>query len=126
MNRITIILVAAVSVVAGCSRPGIKGDEVIKTENRPIFDFSKVVATGDYQIKWSSGKPALNISTDQNLLPLIKAVVSDNTLQIDSKEDLRPAKSIAIILSIASLADVQLTGHNRFKASQLGHHCVST
>lgn len=122
MNRIMIILVAAVTVVAGCSRPVIKGDGVIKTEDRSISDFSKVVVAGGYQIKWSSGKPALNISTDQNLLPLIKTVVSGNTLQIDSKEDLRPTKNIAIILSSASLADVQLTGHNRFKASQLSGH----
>jgi hypothetical protein len=122
MNRITIILIAAVTVVAGCSRPGIKGDGVIKTEDRSISDFSKVVVTGGYQIKWSSGKARLNISTDQNLLPLVKTVVSGNTLKIDSKEDLAPTKSITIILSSASLADVQLTGGNSFKASQLSGH----
>jgi hypothetical protein len=122
MNRITIILIAAVTVVAGCSRPGIKGDGVIKTEDRSISDFSKVVVTGGYQIKWSSGKARLNISTDQNLLPLVKTVVSGNTLKIDSKEDLAPTKSITIILSSASLADVQLTGGNSFKANQLSGH----
>jgi hypothetical protein len=119
MNRTTIILIAAIAVVAGCSQPGIKGDGVVKAEDRPVSDFSKIVVTGGYQIKWSSGKAALNISTDENLLPLIKTVVNGNGLQIDSKEDLAPTKGITIILSSASLAGAQLTGGNSFKASQI-------
>jgi len=115
----TIVLIAAVTVVAGCSRSGIKGDGVIKTEDRLISDFSRVVVAGGYKIKWSSGKPALNISTDQNLLPLIKTAVSGNTLQIDSKEDLAPTKSITINLFSTSLADMQLSGGHSFRASQV-------
>jgi hypothetical protein len=115
----TIILIAAVTVVAGCSHAGIKGDGVIKTEDRLISDFSKVVVAGGYKIKWSSGKPALNISTDQNLLPLIKTAVNGNTLQIGSKEDLAPTKSITINLFSTSLAEMQLSGGNSFKASQV-------
>src|SRR4029453_7924326 len=122
MNRITMLLVAAATLAAGCSRPGIKGDGMIKTEDRRIADFSKVVVAGGYQIKWSTGKPTLNISTDQNLLPLIKTVVSGNTLEIGSKENLAPSKSITVILSSASLAEVQLTGGNSFKASPVSGH----
>jgi len=106
-------------MVAGCSRPGIQGDGVITTEDRPISEFSKLVVTGGYEIEWSSGKPALTISSDQNLLPLVETVVSGNTLQIDSKEELVPTKGIKIILSSATLADVQLTGGISFKASQI-------
>lgn len=119
MNRIIIILIAAVAIFTGCSRSGIKGDGVVKTENRSISDFSKVVVTGAYEIKWSSGKPALNISTDQNLLPLVKTVVNGDTLRIESKQDLAPTKGITIVLSSAALAGVQLTGANSFKGSQI-------
>jgi hypothetical protein len=122
MNRITIILVAAVTVVAGCSRPGIKGDGVIKAEDRPVADFSRVVVTGGYEIKWSGGKPALNISTDQNLLPLVETIVSGDTLQIESKENLAPTKRITIVLYSSSLAEVQLTGGNSFRAGQITGH----
>jgi hypothetical protein len=122
MSRITIILIAAVTVVAGCSHPGIKGDGVIKTEDRSISGFSKVVVAGGYKIKWSSGKPVLNISTDENLLPFIKTVVCGDTLQIDSKEDLAPTKSITIILCGASLAEMQLSGGSSFKASRISGH----
>jgi hypothetical protein len=117
MSKIKIILVAAVIVVAGCSQPGIRGDGEIKTEDRPISDFSKVVVKGGYEIKWSSGKAALKLSADENLLPLIKTVVSGHTLWIDSKEQLAPSKTITIILCSASLADMQLSGGKSCKAS---------
>jgi len=122
MNRTTISLFAAVALLAGCSRPGIKGDGVLKTENRPLSDFSVLEVTGAYQMKWTSGKPALSISTDQNLLPLIKTSVTGNTLQIESEQTLAPTKGITINLSSASLADVRLTGAISFTASKLSGH----
>ena len=125
MNKIPIIVIAAVAIVAGCSRPGIHGDGAITTEDRPISEISKLVVTGGYEIEWSSGKPALTISTDKNLLPLVETVTSGNTLQIDSKGELLPTKSIKIILSSATLADVQLTGGISFKASRISGHDLS-
>ena len=122
MNRISISLIVAFAAIAGCSRPGIKGDGAIKTEDRSISDFSALAVSGGYQIKWSSGKPALTISTDQNLLPLIKTVVTGNTLQIDSEQNLVPTKGITIILTSASLADVNLTGAISLAARQLAGH----
>ncbi len=122
MNRITILLVASVAVLAGCSRPGIKGDGVLKTENRPISEFSALEVTGAYKIKWTSGKPALSISSDQNLLPLIKTSVTGSTLQIESEQTLAPTKGITINLSSASLADVRLNGAIGLTASKLSGH----
>jgi hypothetical protein len=97
MNRSTILLfAAAVAVIAGCSPP----DGSITTTNLPIADFSALEVAGAYQIQWSSGKPALSISTDQNLLPLITTSMSDGSLHIDCKENLRPTKGITIIVSV--------------------------
>jgi len=122
MNRITILLVGAIAVMAGCSLPGTKGDGTVKTVNRPISDFSALEVSGAYQIRWSSGKPALTISTDQNLLPLITTSVSGNTLRIDSKENLRPTKGITIDVSSAALMDVQFNGAVTLTASNLAGH----
>jgi hypothetical protein len=119
MDRKTILLVAGVVVIAGCSRLGINGDGMITTTNRPIADFSALEVSGAYQIQWSSGKPALTISTDQNLLPLITTTVSGDSLHIDSKENLRPTKGIKIIISSASLTIVQLNGAVSVTASNL-------
>src|SRR5258707_5086538 len=45
MHKLPISLIAAVALLTGCSRPGIKGDGVLKTENRPIADFSTLEVT---------------------------------------------------------------------------------
>jgi len=119
MHRLSIFLIAGAALLAGCSRPGIKGDGVLNTENRPISEFSVLEVTGAYKIEWTKGKPALSISTDQNLLPLIKTSVTGNTLQIESEQTLAPTKGITINLSSASLADVRLTGAISMKASKL-------
>lgn len=118
MNKITILLFGAITVITGCS-PGIKGDGTMTTTNRPVADFSALQANGAYQITWSSGKPGLTISTDQNLLPLITTSVTDGTLHIDRTESLRPTKGITIIISSASLKDVQLNGAMSLTASNL-------
>ena len=119
MNRLTILLVAAIAGIAGCSPSGIKGDGVVRTTNPPIADFSVMKANGAYQIKWSSGKPAITISTDQNLLPLITASVTGDTLHIDRKENLRPTKGITINVSSASLKEVRLNGAVSLTASKV-------
>jgi hypothetical protein len=123
---ITIILVglaiALSAVFAGFvwwSPLGIRGDGVVKTEDREVSEFSKIVVAGGYDIKWTRGKPALTISTDENLLPHITTGVSGSTLQISSTENLRPTGGTAITISSESLADVELTGANTFTGSQL-------
>ncbi len=119
VNRIPIALLAALVIVAGCSRPGIKGDGVIKTEIRPVGDFSKLTVAGGYEIHWSRGKPALSIAVDQNLLGRIKTVVSGDTLRIESVEKVDPSRRIMLILSSGFLTEIQIAGEIIFKASQL-------
>jgi hypothetical protein len=119
MKRITILTIAAAGLIAGCSPPGIKGDGVIKTSTPQVSDFSALEVSGAYQIKWSSGKPALTISTDENLLPLITTSITGNTLEIACKENLRPTKGITINISSASLTDVRLDGAVSLTASKL-------
>jgi hypothetical protein len=119
MKRFLIFLAAAVLILNGCSNVSLTGDGVIKTETRPISEFSKLAVTGGYDVEWTAGKPALTVSADENLLPLVKTVVSGGTLTIDSKENFSTAKNIKVVLSSPSLADVELTGGNDFNASRL-------
>jgi uncharacterized protein YjbI with pentapeptide repeats len=123
MKRIITLLLAtvALTLVTSCFPSGIRGDGVIKTEDRTITDFSKVNVTGAYDVTWTNGKPALTISTDQNLLPLIETVVDGDTLRIESKQNqsLSPTKGIKIVISSAGLAGVNLTGANNFKGTQI-------
>jgi hypothetical protein len=116
---IPIFFVALGMVTAGCFRPGVKGDGVVKAEDRTISDFTKVMVAGAYEVQWTNGKAALNISADENILPLIKTVVTGGTLEIESSESISPSRAITITLSSAALTGVELTGGNSFKASQV-------
>jgi len=119
MDKITFILIAASLAVSGCARHGIKGDGTIVTENRTVSEYSAITAMGGCQIKWTSGKPALAITTDSNLLSHVKTEVVGHTLKILSPGILRPTQRITVVLSSASLSDVRLTGGMSFTAAPL-------
>jgi len=119
MNKVTFLLIAAGLALVGCSQRGIKGDGKITTENRTVSEYSAITAMGGCQIKWTSGKPALAVTADSNLLSHIKTEVSGHTLKILSPGILRPTRRITVVLSSASLADVRLTGGMSFTASPL-------
>jgi hypothetical protein len=119
MNQITIFFLGAIALMAGCTRPGIQGNGAVTTTNSSIAHFSKLKADGAYQIQWSSGEPSISISTDENLLPFITTSVTNDTLHIDQKENLKPTKGIRINISSASLSDVQLNGAVSLAASNL-------
>jgi hypothetical protein len=114
-----LLLILAITGIVTWYLEGIHGDGIIRTEDRVVPEFSKVTISGAYKIQWSHGSPALSITTDQNLLPHITTTVSDGTLRIGSKKNLHPTRDATITITSDSLADVQLTGANTFKASQL-------
>jgi hypothetical protein len=119
MRRDLIFVLIAMGLTAGCSNPAIRGDGAIKTEARPVSEFSRIVVAGGYQVTWLNGPAGLSITTDQNLLPLITTVVSGDTLRIESKESLAPTKGTAIKLSSRSLGEIQLVGAVNFAATSL-------
>jgi hypothetical protein len=119
MKRRSVFSLAALLAIAGCFRGGIEGDGVVKTESRAVTAFSSLEVTGACQIRWSRGQPALTVTTDQNLLPLVATGVAGEALQIAWKENLRPTRSITIEISSDSLADVQLDGAVSLTATNL-------
>jgi len=114
-----LFLTASALSMAGCSRPGVAGDGVIKAEDRSVAEYTRIEITGGYEVQWTSGKPALNISADENLLPLIKTEVNGGTLVISARGMLSPTKPLTLTLSSAALAGVVMNGGIKFKATQL-------
>lgn len=123
MNKLSMLLLAAAAVLnANCSPLGdtIKGNGVMKTENRSIADFTAVEVSGAFEVKWSSGEPALSVSTDENILPLVTTSVSGNTLHIACKEgSMTTTRGLTINLSSSALKEVRLNGAVSLAASAL-------
>jgi hypothetical protein len=112
-------LALALLLLNGCRWAGVKGNGNIVTENRPVTPFTRVAADGAMEVKWTTGAPALTITTDSNLLEYLRTRVSDGELQIEWTKPLRGTRRIQIHISSPSLNHVQLNGAVRFTGSQL-------
>lgn len=98
--------------VAACS-PGINGSGHVKTESRPVSGFTSVHLSGvGHLIITQTGTESLSITTDDNILPLITASVSNGTLSIGVK----PGNSIGKVtqldytLTVKTLREIDVSG----------------
>ena len=105
-----LIAVVAVALLTGCFQRGIRGDGNIVSEKRTIGDFTRLEASGAYDIRWTNGPVALTLTTDTNLLAHIKTEVSGDTLKIYSDEPIAPSKDVKVVLSSSGLKDVSVAG----------------
>src|SRR5437667_12351845 len=115
-KKITIVAIAAcAALAAGCNWIGVRGNGRVRTDERTISAIANIDLRGAFEIEWQSGTPALRITTDENLLPYIHSDVSNDTLHVRTREQLRPTHGIRVVMSIptrtaATLIDaVQLT-----------------
>jgi hypothetical protein len=72
-----------------------------------------------FQIEWRSGSPALEITTDENLLRYIDSKVTDHKLRLHARERLAPTKGVKVVLSSPTRLAAQLTGASELVARQL-------
>lgn len=111
MNKSSIfILTACTFALSSCDWAGIRGNGRIVTDQRPISEFTEIVASGGLRIEWHSGPPALSVTTDENLLPYFENRVVDNTLRLRTRERLRPTHGIKVSVSSTNLSGADLSG----------------
>jgi hypothetical protein len=117
-------LIAALSLLvflsAGCDWRGIRGNGIIKTEQRPVTSFTRLDASGAYEIEWRPGTPALSLTTDENLLPKIETAIDGSVLKIKTHGPMSPTRSIKLVVLSPSLGGARLRGAVRLDAAQLG------
>ena len=103
----------------GCHWVGVHGNGHLTTDARPVTEFSRVEADGAFDLKWTTGAPALRIRTDENLMDYIHTTISGDKLRIEWVKPLRGTHGIKIEIASRSLNRVQLNGAVRFNASNL-------
>jgi hypothetical protein len=120
MKKITIIFLAAsVVLAAGCHWVGIQGNGHIKTDERSISAFANIDVRGAFTIEWQSGAPNLRITTDENLFPYIDSNVSEDTLHLRTREQIRPTHGIRVVISSPTRAGARISGAVKLAAKQL-------
>lgn len=89
------------NVITGSSIGGIVGSGVSATEARPIGDFEAVSVVAPLRVQLlPGGAPSLEITADDNLLPLVRSEVRGGRLFLD----LRPETSLTSIREIVCRA----------------------
>ncbi|HEX8679345.1 MAG TPA: DUF2807 domain-containing protein, partial [Chthoniobacterales bacterium] len=113
------VLALVLLLLSGCRWVGVKGNGNVKTEDRPIGEFTKIEADGAFTINWSNGPAKLSITADENLMEYIRTNRSGDRLSIDWVKPLRGTDGIKINVSSPTLTSAQLNGAVRLVAANL-------
>jgi hypothetical protein len=90
---------------------GEKGSGKIVTEKRSLSGFKGVDVGGIFQVEITAGNEfALEIETDDNLLPLIKTEVNDGVLEIESEGRISPSGKILVRISAPDITELDVSG----------------
>jgi hypothetical protein len=120
MKKITIVcLTVCIALAAGCRWVGVRGNGHIKTDDRTISAFTEIDAGGAFEIEWQSGPPALQITTDENLLSYVESDVSGDTLQLRIHEQIWPTHGIKVVISSPTRSAARIRGAVKLTAKQL-------
>lgn len=97
---------------------GERGSGVAATETRTVGEFSSIHAEGssiiEVQVREGLAR-TVEISTDDNLLKVIKTEVAAGVLEISAAADIDPQGDIHVKVTTPTLAGIHLEGANRLK-----------
>src|SRR5215510_12524472 len=115
MKILTPLSIALVVGLAGCSlistTERVKGSGIVKTEKRSLapFDSLEVSCHGSIQVH-TQGQEGLEISGDDNIVPLITTEVNNGILYIRSSKEYNSRDKLVIIVSAPDLKKFVFSG----------------
>jgi hypothetical protein len=111
MKKLLLISLVSIFALTSCNWHRIRGNGSVKTETREVAAFEAITCDGAYEVQIDcQQKQALTIETDENLLPLVKTEVHNNTLHIYTKGILFPTERIRVAVSIPNIAEFTSNG----------------
>jgi Putative auto-transporter adhesin, head GIN domain len=115
MKILTSLSLALVIILAGCGHiitsDRVKGSGIVKTEKRSLtpFDSLEVICHGSIQVH-TQGREGLEISGDDNIIPLITTEVNNGTLYVRSSKEYDPQGKLEITVSVPNLKRFAFSG----------------
>ncbi|MFZ2957489.1 MAG: head GIN domain-containing protein [Candidatus Ozemobacteraceae bacterium] len=116
---LAILLVSAI-FSQGCSA-GIPGSGTLKTDRRTPGEFKAITLSGAYTVIIEPGQAdhAVTITTDDNLVDLIKTEMADGALKIFNESSINPTKGVEVKISLKELVAMDISGAGRIEAKNL-------
>ena len=105
-------------IATGCQwlGGGEKGSGTPKTEPRQVPAFAKVELSGAFHADITASAPqAVEISGDDNLVPLVTTDVTGDVLHIDTSKRVRPKLDLVAKLATPALAAVSVSGSSQLE-----------
>lgn len=94
---------------AGCA--GIEGSGVLRSQERSVLDFHAIDASGALDLEVVQGSPQrVEVSTDDNLLPLLRTEVRGGTLAIEMKSLVDTTGAIRVRITAPAVDAISLSG----------------
>lgn len=101
-------------VLAACAGNEVRGSGRAVTETRTVPEFASLDVSGAYRVEITVGTPqSVELSGDDNLLPLIRTELKDGALVVDSKENLNPAGELVLRVRVADIRRVESSGSSK-------------
>lgn len=112
---LSVILIFALAVGGcACAYWGVRGNGKLISQNRKVNEFNKMKIEGAFDVKVKCGyKSSLKIIAEENLMPLIKTEVYNNTLFICSQKNILPKKKLEIEITVKDLNEISCSGANK-------------
>lgn len=105
-----------------CHGIGVRGSGVTKEETRKLEDFNAIDAGGAYNIEIVCGKsPEVTIYGEDNILPLIRTEVRDQTLHIYNRKSISPRRKIRIQISTNNIEKINASGASDISISNINN-----
>ncbi|MEG4286438.1 head GIN domain-containing protein [Microcoleus sp. A006_D1] len=124
MKILTVLSIGLVISLAGCNlisnTSNVKGSGNVKTEKRSVASFDSLDANyvGSIQVR-SQGQESLEISGDDNIIPLITTEVKNGTLYIRPTKGYNPQQKLQIIVSTPDLKKFVFDGVGKANLSNV-------
>ena len=125
MKKLLVISLISLFALTSCHWHRIRGNGSIKTETRDVAAFDAISCDGGYDVQIDcQEKQSLAIETDENLLPLVKTEVHNNTLHVYTKGMLFPTNRIRIAVSIPNITEFTSNGSTDGEINKVSNNAL--
>ncbi|MBL8148389.1 MAG: DUF2807 domain-containing protein [Blastocatellia bacterium] len=122
--KLSAILVLSISLFSGCihltNKDSVKGSGKITSQKRTLAPFDSVETEGIYSLTFvCQDDEDVEITGDDNILPLIITEVKNRTLRIKQEKDISPTQTLKVKIANPELQKIRLEGAGKADITNL-------
>ena len=121
MKNLLSLIVLVTLLTTGCHHgmgPGIKGSGKRVTEKRQIGPFTSITTEGAFNIEVVCQKDvSVEVEGDDNVLPLVKAEVSNNVLRLSNNQGYSASEPVTFRITVPTLEAIMANGAGKIQIS---------